>query len=230
MGRTLLTGALLVMLATLSACDKSGDSKSEAAKSIPVKVAAIAAKPVPLPPKPLVGSTEKAAGAADDKNTMPLDPAWTNPTHPDPATGAELDCEVQLGIFDCGALATLAGHLGKTVAKTDVWGAIAMGDDGFWGYSSELPTQKAAEDEAVRQCTLSPGATGCKLTMDVPGYCAALAIGSAHWSASGPTAAVNVAEKDAMQSCSDKDCKIETSFCADGVRHVWPQAGHVSHP
>ena len=214
-------GALLAMLAALSACGRDDGHKSAGGKSAAVKIA-VASNPNPAPAQPrrLVGSTK----AVDDKNVQPLDPAWTNPTHPDPGTGAELDCEIQIGSFDCAALATLAGHLGKTVPKTDMWGAIAIGTDGYWGYSSEKPTRKEAEDEAVRQCTLSPEAKDCKLVLTVPGYCAALAMGESHWSVSGATAAVNVAEKDAMQSCTDKDCRIETSFCADGKRHTWPAA------
>jgi hypothetical protein len=138
----------------------------------------------------------------------------------DPGTGANIGCERAYGTAACGG----AGPA-RPVAppKPDVWGAIAVSPSLGWGTSWNFKSQKDANAKALAGCQ-AQSKTGCKVAVSVADVCVALAISDKEkvYAIGGPIGAVNFAEDNGALKCQragGHQCKIATSFCADGQKH-----------
>lgn len=109
--------------------------------------------------------------------------------------------------------------------QPDVWGAIALSPSTLasgnaWNYRSAAE----AASRATAECRKS-GASDCKVVVTVADHCVALAISKAEniYTVGGPVGAANYADGGALLRCQragGKNCTIDLSFCADGIRHV----------
>ena len=139
----------------------------------------------------------------------------------DPASGATYGCEAQFGVAACEDLSLVSGPIGGRISSTSLWGAVAISSSKLdYGYSYRFANARQAEAEAVRRCAGVAGATDCAVVIDVPGYCAAIAMSTTQWGVGGVSAATDIAEKDSLLQCQAKGCAVKVSFCADNQAHL----------
>ena len=158
----------------------------------------------------LTGSIAQAGetqAEINDRNFCTMAPTLCNPDIPDPTTPAP-------------------------PPKPDVWGAIAVSSSTLyagssWNYSSEADAAK----RATAECRAS-GASDCRVVVTVADVCVALATSKAEkvYAVGGPIGAANYADGGAVLKCQragGRNCTVDVSICADGIRHVTGQKNAV---
>jgi hypothetical protein len=173
-----------------------------------------------------------ALAAATILAAMPAMARYDNPD-PDPATGLSYMCEWKMGLEGCAQFDTLAPQRVKSAPKPGVWGSIAVAPNLDWGDGWNYKTRKEAEAGALARCKSHSGATNCKIAVDAPGYCVAMAMSSSSGIAavSEVSGVLDVVEQQAKERCTaagGKNCTIAASLCADNVHHVLPPSYMVA--
>jgi uncharacterized protein DUF4189 len=107
--------------------------------------------------------------------------------------------------------------------RPPVFGSIAIAPNFNWWSSTKFGSEAEAKKAAIDGCNKA-NKGGCKTATVVVDYCAALATSPRDniYRVKG-SGAVNWAEESALAACSKAGghaCRISTSVCADGKRHV----------
>jgi Domain of unknown function (DUF4189)/PAN domain len=118
--------------------------------------------------------------------------------------------------------------VGSPALAGDQYGAIAYSPDtGALGYSSNFPSQQAAENDALLRC--QSAGTGCKTAIWFRNACAALALSTnGNGYGSGWSANRGKAERLALASCreANADCYVARWVCASSadasITHAYP--------
>ena len=95
------------------------------------------------------------------------------------------------------------------------WGAIALERKGGGGYgiSSAFRSESQAKKMALQECQRD-ATHECVVVDSFYAYCAAVALGSAHWGFRiGRDEGIRRITEEAQQSCGDSDCRIVYSKC-----------------
>jgi hypothetical protein len=155
---------------------------------------------------------------------QPADPA-------DPAGTWERRCNDTLGYLGCAEMMHPGPRQPGPPPKPDVWGALAVSASTLaWGASWNSRSESDSSGFALSQCA-ARGAQDCKIVKTVADVCLALVTSSGEniFTVGGPIGASNIADDAALAKCrraGGKSCKLITSFCADGARHMLD--GHTS--
>lgn len=109
--------------------------------------------------------------------------------------------------------------LTTTVFSSTYWGAIAINRrTGHTGWSYDYSTESAAMSEALKGCE-----GDCEIGVSFYNSCAAIAHSAATrrygdgWNDSSQGAA----EKKALATCGQKDCRILQSVCTSWETTIW---------